>query len=272
MEHPELVPELPRDAIALEWGYESHHPFDDHGAKFRAAGVPWWVCPGTSSWNSFAGRTENCLGNLRAAAKAGLRHGATGFLNTDWGDNGHWQFLPVSWLGLAAGAALSWCVAANEETDFVSELDAHVFRDRAAVMGAAARDLGNAYLRTRARIHNESALFQVLRHPDRAAAPQGVTAGAVADTRDWIKAAAARLAGARMDRADAKLVLEEYALTVRLMLLGCDRLDGLIRGASPLPPSAGQLADIVQDYRRLWLARNRPGGLPDSVRRFEALR
>ncbi|HTO24046.1 MAG TPA: family 20 glycosylhydrolase, partial [Spirochaetia bacterium] len=193
MEHPELVPELPRDAIALEWGYESHHPFDEHGAKYRAAGVPWWVCPGTSSWNSFAGRTENCLGNLRAAARAGRQHGATGFLNTDWGDNGHWQFLPVSWLGLAAGAALSWCIGASEETDFASELDAHVFGDRAAVMGAAARDLGDAYLHTGARIHNESALFQVLRYPDRTAAPQGVTAGAVADTRAWIEAAAARL-------------------------------------------------------------------------------
>ena len=70
--------------------------------------MPWWVCPGTSSWNSLAGRTENCLANLRAAARAGLAHGATGFLNTDWGDNGHWHFLPVSFLGIAAGAALSW--------------------------------------------------------------------------------------------------------------------------------------------------------------------
>ena len=28
MEHPELVPEVPRDAIALEWGYQPDHPFD----------------------------------------------------------------------------------------------------------------------------------------------------------------------------------------------------------------------------------------------------
>ena len=74
MEHPELVPELPADGIALEWGYEAQHPFDEHGARFRASGVPWWVCPGTSSWNSFAGRTENCLANLRSAARAGIAH------------------------------------------------------------------------------------------------------------------------------------------------------------------------------------------------------
>ena len=73
MEHPDLVGELPPRAVALEWGYEAHHPFEEHGRKLHASGVPWWVCPGTSSWNSLAGRTENCLGNLRAAARAGSR-------------------------------------------------------------------------------------------------------------------------------------------------------------------------------------------------------
>ena len=34
VQHPDLVPELPRDAIALEWGYEANHPFDEHGATF----------------------------------------------------------------------------------------------------------------------------------------------------------------------------------------------------------------------------------------------
>jgi len=271
MEHPDLVPELPRDAIALEWGYEAHHPFDDHGAKFRAAGVPWWVCPGTSSWNSFAGRTENCRGNLAAAARAGLAYGATGFLTTDWGDNGNWQFLPAAYLGLAAGAAVSWCLAANEETDFASELDAHVFHDRAGLMGGVARDLGNAYLRTGVRIHNESALFQVLRHPDRRTAPEGLRPAAVADTRAWILAAAERLAGARMERPDARLVGDEYALTVRLMLLACDRSDALLAGAADLPPSRDELSEIIGEYRRLWLVRNREGGLEDSVKRLRAL-
>ncbi len=271
MQHPDLVPELPRDAIALEWGYEANHPFDEHGAKFRAAGVPWWVCPGTSSWNSLAGRTENCLGNLSSAAQAGLVHGARGFLNTDWGDNGHWQFLPSSYLGLAAGAALSWCRQSNEETDLAAGLDAHVFHDRAGVMGGAVRDLGNAYLRTGVRIHNESALFQVLRHPDRTAAPEGLRAAAMADTRAWIEAAAARMEGARMDRSDAALILDEYALTVRLMLLACDRAQALLGGAGSRPPSPRQLSEIVGEYRRLWLARNRVGGLSDSVARLQAL-
>ncbi len=113
IKHPDLVPELPKDAIALEWGYESTHPFDEHGAQFESAGVPFYVCPGTSSWNSLAGRTDNALGNLVNAAENGLKHGASGYLNTDWGDNGHWQVPSVSWLGLAAGAAFGWCLKSN---------------------------------------------------------------------------------------------------------------------------------------------------------------
>jgi len=40
------------------------------------------------------------------------------------------------------------------------------------------------------------------------------------------------------------------------------------------PPAAlaGQMREIVSEHRRLWLARNRPGGLSDSVRVLEQRR
>ncbi len=272
MEHPELAPELPADAIALEWGYEASHPFEEHGARFRASGVPWWVCPGTSSWNSLAGRTDNCLGNLRSAARAGLAHGATGFVNTDWGDNGHWQVLPVSFLGFSAGAAVSWCQEANGENDFSRELDTLVFRDRAAVMGGLARDLGNAYARAGIRPHNESVLFQVLRHPGRSAPPEGLRPEMLAQTRQWIESVGARLDEARMQRGDAGLVHDEYAQTLRFLLYACDRASLLFDGDAAGSAGLGaRLREIIGEHRRLWLRRNRIGGLSDSVKRLEAL-
>ena len=68
-------------------------------------------------------------------------------INTDWGDGGHWQYLPVSWLGYACGAAYGWGLKANRKLDFPRALDLHVFRDRAGVMGKLAWNLGNAYQR-----------------------------------------------------------------------------------------------------------------------------
>jgi hypothetical protein len=255
VEHPELVPELPRDSIALEWGYEADHPFAAHSERFAASGIPFWVCPGTSSWNSIAGRTDNCLANLRSAAESGLAKGATGYLVTDWGDNGHWQALPVSFLGFAAGAAFSWCLAANGERDIVPGLDVHVFLDRARIMGALVRDLGNAYRLAGGKLHNASHLFNMLRGPASAALPESVTPRSLRDARALIEAAAEPLDRALMDRPDAALVRDELANTVRLLLAACDRGLG----------SAVEARTILAEYRRLWLARNRVGGLHESA-------
>jgi hypothetical protein len=275
MQYPALVSELPRDAIALEWGYEADHPFEEHGMRYRAAGVPWWVCPGTSSWNSLAGRTDNCLANIRAAARAGLAHGAAGFLNTDWGDNGHVQALPVSFLGFAAGAALSWCLDANGESDFSRELDAHVFRDHAGIMGTLVRDLGNTYTRAGPLEHNGSALFTVMLGRGPADESRPLSAAAIAEAREWVDASASGLHEARMERPDAALILDEYANTVRLLHHACDHaralLEGTLDDSRAMARAHDELRLAIAEYRRLWVRRNRIGGLADSVRRLEKL-
>jgi len=275
MQYPELVPHLPRDAVALEWGYEVDHPFDEHGGTFSASGVPWWVCPGTSSWNSVAGRTSNCLGNIRGAARAGLAHGASGFLNTDWGDNGHWQTLPVSWLGFAAGAALSWCFKASEKSDFKAELDAHVFRDPARAMGAVSSELGDASAAAGKRVNNESLLFKILRAKRGEAVPEGVTKPGIAAARRLIEGAASKLDTARMERADGPLVRDEFASAARLLAFACDRGEAMLGGSldafTESSRAREELRAIIGEHRRLWMERNRVGGLADSVRRFAPL-
>ncbi len=273
MEHPELVPELPRDVVALEWGYESTHPFDEHGAKFAASGIPFYVCPGTSSWNTIAGRTENCLGNLRNAAENGLKHGATGYLNTDWGDNGHWQYLPVSYLGFAAGAALSWCYRANRDIDIVRALDVHVFRDDAAVMGKLAYDLGNAYQKIGYLVGNASVLFHFVHSPLTRPLPDSVTEETIRTTMEYIRTVTEPLSRARMDRADASLIVDEFTNAARMLLHGCRRAlavrTGIIDIESERRALATEMHEILGEHRRLWMARNREGGLQDSTRVLE---
>ena len=248
LKHPELAEALPRDVVVLEWGYEADHPFDEHGALFARSGIPFYVCPGTSSWNSIAGRTDNCLNNLRSAAANGLKHGAIGFLNTDWGDNGHWQYLPVSYLGFAAGAALSWCYEANFHRDFVAALDAHVFRDSSRVMGRLAYDLGNAHLKADCLMGNGSILFQRLF----SSTPDEVSPRKLQETAGTIRSFIAPLGRAQMQRPDAALIKAEFANTARLLLAACE-------------PERVDSKTIVDEHRRLWLARNRPGGLADSL-------
>ncbi len=63
------------------------------------------------------------IANITNAAQAGLKHGALGLLNTDWGDGGHWQILPISYLGLALGAAMSWRAETNRDIDLPGVLE-----------------------------------------------------------------------------------------------------------------------------------------------------
>jgi hypothetical protein len=268
IKHPELVAEVPRDVVVLEWGYEADHPFAEHGALFAASGLPFYVCPGTSSWNSIAGRTENALANLKAAAESGLKHGAAGYLITDWGDNGHWQPLPVSYLGFAAGAALAWNVAGNKDRDWRKVLDVHVFQDVAGIMGGVAMDLGNAYLKCGHQVANASVLFRLLNEKSDWTVPETVTRETLGQTRDFVAAVLERLPRARMACPDAALVADEFMNAGRMLMAACDM---------KMPPRTAattefQMRLIIAEHRRLWLVRNRSGGLADSLVNLERRR
>lgn len=283
IQHPALIPELPADVIVLEWGYEADHPFAADGEKFAQAGIPFYVCPGTSSWNTIAGRTRNALGNLWSAAENGLKYGAIGFLNTDWGDNGHWQHLPVSYLGFAYGAAVSWAAQPNRELDLPRALDLHAFHDVAGVMGRLAYDLGNAYLEPGPTLHNSSVLALILQHPQAPIAEGrqvGLTVEGLRRAKAYIERVIAALPQARMARADAAQISDEFAHAAALLRhacrLGIARLQagGDAIGAIPAATRAAlaeELEGLIADYRRLWLARNRLGGLDDSAGRLEKL-
>ncbi len=273
IKHPELIPELPRDAIALEWGYEADHPFDEHGAAFEAAGIPYYVCPGTASWASLSGRTDNALGNLQNAAVNGLKHGATGYLNTDWGDRGHWQQLPVSYLGFAMGAAYSWCLESNRELDVPAIVSRFAFDDPSGVLGQVAFDLGNIYQVPGYVPSNSNILFWVLQGTlvDEERLAQFEPAD-IRRTLDAIDVAIAPLDAAQSTRPDACLIREEFHFTARLLRHACRRALLLLADEGVTREElATELEDILEVYRRRWLARNRPGGLEDSIARFKAV-
>lgn len=281
VKYPDLVPELPRDMIALEWGYEADHAFDAHGDIFARSGIPFYVCPGTSSWNSIAGRTVNMVGNMRNAAENGLKHGATGYLITDWGDNGHWQPLPASFMGFAYGAALGWHYESNRDLDLAGAASRYAFRDRQGIMGRLAHDLGAICDVSEIDLHNGTILFYLLQtRPDELQKRRAeLLAGDLDDRaayermRARIEEVMAPLQKAEMDRADAELVRAELAWEADMLRHACKRALWLLDGApTPQPRLAAQAQELIDRFQILWLARNRPGGYDDSVTRMQALR
>jgi hexosaminidase len=140
--NPDLVNEIPKDITLLEWRYEAFQDFEKICKTYHSAGLHYMVCPGTSSWTSFTGRTNNMMANIQNAVQNGIKYGADGMLITDWGDSPHLQYLTVSYAGLAYGAALSWNNTPNSGdalSDYLSKL---VFRDTTNKMGNIVLDLG----------------------------------------------------------------------------------------------------------------------------------
>lgn len=282
VKYPELIGDIPKDVIALEWGYYMGHPYEEHSPMFAQSGLPFYVCPGTSSWNSIAGRAHNAIGNIRDAASTGLKYGASGLLITDWGDRGHWQPLPVSYQGFACGLASAWALEANAEVDFAALLDRFAFRDSAGVMGRIAIALGNLYMLPGLEYPNGSLLFFLLQQNDRDLTtlirnldqnvvkekPFGIITETMQQCLSIIDDCLREMAQSKAP----ELVRDEFQQVALLLRHAC--LRGLmLNGDATISPDylLNDLENLIPQQRLLWLARNRPGGLKDSIKRFEPL-
>jgi hypothetical protein len=234
--------------------------------------VPFYVCPGTSTWCSLAGRTDNALANLLNAAENGLKYGAIGYLNTDWGDLGHWQAPPMSYLGFAAGAAFAWALDANRAMDVPAVVSRFAFDDPSGAMGRVAFDLGNIYCAPGLpETGNGSALFWALQLPLEKLKGRGLPAEVRQGVLDAIDAAMAPLDQAEMARPDADLIRREYRNTARALRHAVRRVELAEDpgNGSLCAELKSDLNGFIAEYRDLWLARSRPGGLDDSAARFE---
>ena len=251
LRHPELVPELPKDLIALDWGYEGNHPFMDEAAKFAAAGLDFYVCPGTSSWNSLAGRVENMRENMIAAERAGHLHGAKGFMVTDWGDGGHWQPLAASLPGLILGGNLAFTGSSAAKMDLEDALDAVM----GVPLGGTLLRLGTLYLRGGALRANASELFRILANDRGYSRHPGLTDPVLAEISSIAEGCrhdAARFAGGAYPNVWA----QEIMYMANLVDAACNRRD------------EKRLRFLREEHGRVWRLRNREGGRADSLARL----
>jgi len=198
--HRDQIAQLPAGVTVCEWGYDADYPFDERVGMLADAGVPFWVAPGNSGWLSVGGRVTNAIENCRNAAAAALAHGGVGYLNTDWGDRGHLQQLPIGDPGFAYGAAVSWCLETNAALDLSAALSAHAYDDASGGLADAILTVGDAYREFVPQIPNHSILVMHLYFPQiRMGA--GITKGL---TTDQVDAVDARLARARQQIASSR--------------------------------------------------------------------
>lgn len=287
--HPELAADLPEGIVPVAWLYEAPTPpgegpdlpaalvqllhdlgvdtdtsggFEANVAPLAAAGIPFWVAPGTGDWNSFVGRWDNAVANHLDAADTARRHGAGGWLMTAWGDGGHHHPPSITWGPLLHGGAVAWCVDANRDIDVADALDRHVFADGTGSLGAAIVTAGHLWRRTGRKGWNASPIAAALLSHQPLIATGRPDPDAVAEVVAEIEHLLAVVAQAAPAAPDGAQVQTELTAALRLARQGAWRM--ATEGPS-IGDRADDLAGAIALQRAAWLGRARPGGLDDSL-------
>ncbi len=290
---PAALQTLDDGILLLDWGYEREHPFSERAKRLSEAGRPFCVCPGTNSWLSFTGMTDNMFACAASAADAAYRYKAEGLLMTDWGDSGHLQYLPVSYPGFLVGAAYAWNPRGAAPSEVEKALDRFVFYDRAGVMGRAllaagtydrkeefrlpCRTLASTVLTTglvpRAQylatvdllvqsqsfFSKEAFVADYRRSYEQQKAPDFAAVLAV------LKEADEMLSAARPQAEDGETVLREMRNGILMAACMTKTRAWMLSGTRP-EDLAEALGRCIETHRQLWRARNKAHGCEEGLR------
>ncbi len=100
--HPESLPLMPKNAIPVEWGYETifSQLIPENCAALEKMVDKYYVAPSDCTCLAITNRWDVTENNIRTMAEVGQRHNAYGYLLTHWGDPDHphnqvWGYLQV---------------------------------------------------------------------------------------------------------------------------------------------------------------------------------
>ena len=282
--HPARIPEIPRELVLLDWWYEAEHDYD-RVEKFAEHGIRFWVCPGTSTWNSLFPRLENSVANIARYAESGRRHGAEGLLVTDWGDFGHYNLLGNSWFGYAWAAQQSWSGDAPANR-FDRAFARCIFDDASGETARRVRALGGIHDAGFAAFNGSPLQFLYFDELERAFFVDGARPASLRRTlrqldreRSRLRAARSRFRREALTWQEMLLALDASRHAVRKALAGQRYLawrrrparlgsGGRRRLAAELRRLAAEQATLGRELRRLWLRRSEPGGFEIAQRRL----
>jgi len=141
LNHPDLLPGVPRDMIAMNWDYAPRQSYEARVGLFKKAGLEQFVCPGVWTWNQIFPNTDSSSVNIVNFVRDGQRAGVLGVMNTEWDDDGE-ALYENAWYGVVLGAAASWQVAPLDLAAFERDFDWAFFRHEGDELTKATRTLG----------------------------------------------------------------------------------------------------------------------------------
>ena len=293
LSHPELIGNVPKDMIVMNWSYGPRESFDDRIKPFQDAGLDQFVCPGVGNWNQIFPNVESASRNIVNFVRDGQSAKVMGMMNTTWDDDGEALF-EMTWHGIVLGAAASWQSGTTDAGEFDRNFDWAFFRNDGNQFVQALRTLGgvNALLGInqsdehfwrdpftdsfqmqsrelrekvkQMRLSVEAADESLLRHESRA-------------RRNRSMIGPMRFAAQRFDHLGRRMqVVDKFSREYwdAYLNLGDRRKVGRLRNYwgniyNWQREMAEELTVLKESYRRQWLAENRPYWLDSVLARYD---
>ena len=115
IKHPEAIKKIDEDIILIDWGYTKTYPFEPHAKMLHEQGRKFMLAGGTSTWGVITCRYQDMYESIKNSCENAFKYGGLGTLTTDWGDIGHLQYLPNSYLGFIHASLFNWNQSITEE-------------------------------------------------------------------------------------------------------------------------------------------------------------
>ncbi len=142
LHHPDLIGNIPKDMIVMNWQYGARDDFWADIKPFQDAGLQQFVCPGAQNWNQIFPNLEAARKNIVNFVRDGQKAGAIGMMNTTWDDDGESLF-ETSWYSIVLGAAASWQEGTVDVERFDRDFDWAFFRNDGDQFVKAETSLGS---------------------------------------------------------------------------------------------------------------------------------
>lgn len=299
VKYPELFGVLPEDILILDWGYDREFPVEQRAEMLQKSGRKFCLCPGTSSWSSFTGLTDNMLGNIERTGKAAHVYGAQGMIVTDWGDMNHFQYQPVSYAGILCAAAWAWNAVGITEKELSCALNHFVFRDSGETMGELCLSAGRFYELEEFRMPCRSivclpllfgrlpkaeyyAVAERLVRSVRFFSPDEVCEAYLSSYENrsafsgwklygFLEEKETQLEQVSLRCKDGGLIVREYRNALKTLRY-LTKVREQIETESMDEDSDSLLDEILEEHAALWRERNKESGLKNGLEMFEKLR
>lgn len=288
--YPETLEQLPQPMIFVDWGYDHNYPFHETLPRLAKAGVDFLAAPGTSSWNSFTGRTWDMFLNIHAAVTHTIANHGLGILLTDWGDAGHVQPLAVSYPAIVYAALEAWNPTPSTQRLVPLYINQFIAHDESHTIGQLLLDAGNYYHLESAFTHNGTALMQAYWNASSCAVAEDPLVAWTEAMKHCPYANDVTMSAFKLEIEQWKLRLQSIPLTnstirsvvrqVRLAIQVVEGLAGLIELALPHTPRKRQLLaqkneyhwyKTIKTFQAEWLRANKVSQLNDTVQILQGM-